>query len=95
MSQAFVSEIERICAEVLAPLVEGDGGELWIVAISTSGVHLHLSGSCSGCPGTAITHEHFLAPAIRVAAPTTPLRTTNGFAPPSGARRVRPRGATG
>lgn len=93
MSQAFVSDIERICSEVLAPLVEGDGGELWIVAISPAGIHLHLAGTCSGCPGAGVTHEHFVAPALRIAAPTTPVRTTNGFVVPQGARRVRAPGA--
>jgi Fe-S cluster biogenesis protein NfuA len=90
MSQVFVSEIERICSEVLSPLVEGDGGELWVVSISPGGIHVHLAGTCSGCPGSTITHEHFIAPAFRVAAPTTPVRTTNGFFVPEGARRVRP-----
>jgi len=95
MSQAFVSEIERICSEVLAPLVEGDGGQLWIVAISPASIHLHLAGTCSGCPGAAITHEHFVVPALRIASPTTPVRTTNGFHVPEGARRVRPPVAKG
>lgn len=89
MSQAFVTEIERICAEVLSPLVEGDGGELWLVSVSATAIHLHLSGMCSGCPGATLTHDHFVVPAFRVFAPTTPVRTTTGALIPGGARRMR------
>jgi Fe-S cluster biogenesis protein NfuA len=89
MSQAFVTEIERICAEVLSPLVEGDGGQLWLVSAGPTAIHLHLSGTCAGCPGATLTHEHFIAPAFRVVAPTTPVRTTTGALVPDGARRMR------
>ena len=90
MSQEFVNEVERICAEVLSPLVEGDGGQLWIVAVSPALIQVHLSGTCSGCPGATLAHEHFIAPAVRVTSPTTVVRTTNGAVVPEGARRIRP-----
>jgi Fe-S cluster biogenesis protein NfuA len=88
MSQENAPEIERICTEVLSPLVEGDGGELWLVSISPAAIHVHLAGTCCGCPGATMTHEHFIAPALRLAAPTTPVRTTTGFLVPAGARRM-------
>ncbi len=92
MSQAFVKEIERICSDVLSPLIEADGGELWVVTVAPAAIHLHLAGRCAGCPGASLTREHFIAPALRIGAPTTAVRTTTGVLIPEGARRMRPPG---
>jgi len=41
-------QIERVCREVLAPLVAVDGGELRLVRFDGDEVHIHRSAACAG-----------------------------------------------
>ena len=50
--------------------------------------HLHLTGTCAGCPGATMTRERLLEPAVRGAAPKATVRVTTGWRVPEGARRV-------
>ena len=74
--------------EVLAPLVEADGGEMYLVFANAEDVHLHLAGTCAGCPGSSFTRDRIFAPALAVAFPKVKLRVTTGVRIPDGARRV-------
>jgi Fe-S cluster biogenesis protein NfuA len=75
-------QIERICREVVGPLVKTDGGELHIVRFEGDDVHIHLSGACAGCPGAALTGNGIILAALRSAAPKVRLILTTGVRVP-------------
>ena len=81
-------EIIRLVREVLAPLVQADGGELYLVSAEDSGVVLHLAGRFSGCPGNTLTRRRVLEPLIASAAPGATVTLTTGPLVPKGAQRV-------
>jgi Fe-S cluster biogenesis protein NfuA len=81
-------QIERICREVLAPLVRADGGEMHVVRYDGDDVYIHLTGVCAGCPGASLTSEKVILPALRSAAPKVRVILTTGIRPPEGARKM-------
>jgi Fe-S cluster biogenesis protein NfuA len=78
----------KLCRDVLAPLVEADGGTLYLVAVTPEDVHFHLAGTCAGCPGSTFTRDRVLGPALLSVAPKATLRLTTGFRIPDGALRI-------
>lgn len=86
-------EIVRVVRDVLAPLVQADGGELYLVSVDDSAVSLHLAGRFSGCPGNTLARRRVLEPAIAAAVPGAHLTLTSGALIPPGAQRLTgPRG---
>lgn len=81
-------QIERICIEILAPMVRADGGEMHLVRIDGDEVYIHLSGACAGCPGASITAEEVITPALRAAAPKVRVVLTTGVRIPAGAQKL-------
>lgn len=79
--------IVRTLREILAPLVEADGGVLYVVRKPT-GVRLHLAGACAGCPGYRITSTEVIEPALRAAGAKGDIDVTAGWTVPDGALRV-------
>lgn len=77
-----------LCREVLSPLIRADGGELYLVSASPSAVHLHLGGTCGGCPGAAITRDAVLDPAVRSVFPKATLQVSTGYLVPDGAEKI-------
>jgi len=75
-------------SEFVAALVRADGGELYLVNASDDDVHLHLTGTCAGCPGAAMTRERLLEPAVHGVAPKAVVKVTTGWRVPDGAKRV-------
>jgi Fe-S cluster biogenesis protein NfuA len=71
-------EIERVCREILAPLVRVDGGELHLLRFEGDDVHIHLSAACAGCPGATLTADKVLQPALTSVAPKARLVLTTG-----------------
>jgi Fe-S cluster biogenesis protein NfuA len=82
------TQILKVCREILAPLVRADGGEMYLVTSSADEVHIHLAGTCSGCPGSSMTRDRVLEPAILAAAPKAILTVTTGWIVPDGAEKV-------
>jgi Fe-S cluster biogenesis protein NfuA len=80
--------VVKLCREVLAPLVEADGGVMYLVAASADDIHIHLAGTCAGCPGSNFTRDRILGPALQSVAPKAKLRLTTGVRVPDGARRI-------
>lgn len=78
----------KLCKETLGPLVRADGGELHLVSATAEDVHLHLSGTCSGCPGVSFTRDRMLEPAIQALMPKVRLRVTTGLRIPEGAEMI-------
>jgi Fe-S cluster biogenesis protein NfuA len=79
----------KICSDIIAPLVEADGGELFVVSIEDASISLHLAGKCSGCPGATLTTAAIIEPAIHAVAPLMRVVVTAGFQIPEGATVVR------
>ena len=88
MDAAAKAEVTKVCKEILAPLVESDGGEMYLLRIEGDDVHVHLAGVCAGCPGSAFTGDKVIAPALRVAAPKARVVLTTGIRIPAGAERL-------
>ena len=80
--------VTKALSEFVAALVKADGGELYLVSATQDDVHLHLTGTCAGCPGATMTRERLLQPAVHSAAPQATLRVTTGWRVPEGARKV-------
>ena len=57
-------EIVRVAREVLAPLVQADGGDLYLVSVEETGVSLHVTGRFSGCPGNTLVRRRVLEPPL-------------------------------
>jgi Fe-S cluster biogenesis protein NfuA len=81
-------EIVRVVREVLAPLVQADGGELYLVSVDDAGVALHLAGRFSGCPGNTLSRRRVLEPLIAAAVPGAYVTMTTGPLVPKGAQRL-------
>jgi Fe-S cluster biogenesis protein NfuA len=79
--------IARALRDVIAPLVEGDGGVLYVVA-RDAGLHLHLAGACGGCPGARTTAVEVIEPALRAAGARGAIEVTSGWIVPDGAERI-------
>ena len=88
LDDAAKGQIAKICREVLAPLVETDGGEMHLVRVDGDDVHIHLTGACAGCPGASLTADKIFLPALRAALPKVRVVVTTGTAAPAGAERL-------
>ena len=78
------------CRSVIGPLVRADGGVLHFVDLSEDELALHLSGTCSGCPGVALTSQGIIEPAIAAVAPELRVVVTSGATIPAGATEIEP-----
>jgi Fe-S cluster biogenesis protein NfuA len=81
--------LAKICQEVLAPLIEADGGEMYLVSISGEDIHIHLAGTCAGCPGSSFTAQTIVGPVLAKVAPKSKLRLTTGWRVPPEAERMQ------
>jgi len=80
--------IIKLCRDVLSPLVVADGGLMFVVKATAEEVHLHLTGTCAGCPGASHTRDGVIAPAIRTVAAKARVVVTTGPRVPEGAKRI-------
>ncbi len=87
---ATAEVVVKTCREVLAALIEADGGRMFLVAASAEDIHIHLAGTCAGCPGSALTASQILAPTLERVLPKAKLRVTTGWIVPVGALRLEP-----
>ena len=74
-----IAPVMKALSDFVVELVKADGGELYLVAATAEDVHLHLTGTCAGCPGANITRERLLEPAVRSAAPKANVKVTTGW----------------
>ena len=81
--------IARTLREVVAPLVEADGGILYMVP-KPAGLRLHLAGTCGGCPGVRTTTRDVIEPALRAVGMRGDLEVSAGWIVPEGAERISP-----
>jgi len=85
---ASIDQLLKLCREVLAPLIEADSGELYVVAVEADQLTLHVAGRYAGCPGTPLAVDSIIEPAVHAAAPGAKVVVTSGIAVPDGASRV-------
>lgn len=78
----------RLASEVLVPLVESDGGELYLVTLTSQEIGFHLAGRFAGCPGNDLTTRRVLSPVIAAIAPELKTTVTWGGLIPLGALRL-------
>jgi Fe-S cluster biogenesis protein NfuA len=88
MDGAPKEQILKMCREILAPLVRADGGEMYLVSVGADEVHLHLAGTCAGCPGASLTRDRVLEPAIATIVPKLSLKVTTGWIVPQGSEKI-------
>jgi len=88
VDDAAKEQIAKICREIIAPLVRSDGGDIYLVRFDGDDLHLHLAGTCAGCPGASITGDKVILPALRTAAPKLRVILTTGVRPPEGAEKL-------
>jgi Fe-S cluster biogenesis protein NfuA len=81
-------EILRVIKEVLAPMVEADGGRLYVIQADSQQVVLHLAGRFAGCPGNQVATRRVIQPLIAAVAPSAELTVTWGRLLPMGATPV-------
>ena len=85
MAGSSPEKIIEYCKDVLAPVVQADGGELYLVSADDTSVALHLGGRCGGCPGRTIAAEQLLKPALQSVAPDVVVHVSYGVKLPEGA----------
>jgi len=88
VNESVKEQIAKICREIIAPLVRTDGGEMYFVALEGDDLHIHLSGTCAGCPGASLTGDKVILPVLRTAAPNLRLLITTGVNAPPGAEKL-------
>jgi Fe-S cluster biogenesis protein NfuA len=87
VSEVF-ERVEVALREKVLPLVSADAGELYLVSASDSDVHVHLAGTCSGCPGAHLTEQYLIAPVVVGVVAKSTLLVTTGYRPPAGAKKL-------
>jgi Fe-S cluster biogenesis protein NfuA len=88
VDEATMEQVVKALSELAVPLVKADGGELYLVSVTGDDVHVHLTGTCAGCPGATMTRERLLEPTVRGVAPKLAVRVTTGWRVPDGARKL-------
>ncbi len=74
--------------DIIAPLVRADGGHLYLLSVTRDEVHVHLTGTCAGCPGAFTTRDKMMAPILSSVAPNMQIRLTTGWSVPDGAKEL-------
>jgi Fe-S cluster biogenesis protein NfuA len=88
LDDSVKEQITKVCREILAPIVKTDGGEMYLVRFDGDDVHIHLGGTCAGCPGSSITGDKVILPVLRIAAPKVRVVVTTGVRVPEGAQKL-------
>lgn len=84
------ASLVRALSALAATLVGADGGSIYVVRASADDVHLHLTGTCAGCPGSTMTRDRLLEPVVRAVLPKAAIKVTTGWNAPAGAEKVEP-----
>lgn len=85
-----IAELERVLAEIIAPLIWADRGEIFVVELSSERVALHLGGRFTACPGTKLVAAEVLEPVLRALVRHAEIEITSGAIVPEGAVRLEP-----
>ena len=80
----------RILRDIVVPLVEADGGLVFLVLGDDARMVVHLAGRLAGAPGIGLLTRRIFEPAFRAVAPELNLVFSTGWKIPAGAVRVHP-----
>ena len=86
--EKMLEQVVKALAELAVPLVKADGGEVYLVSVTSDDVHVHLTGTCAGCPGAAMTRERLFEPTVHGVSPKLNVKLTTGWNVPDGARKI-------
>lgn len=69
-ARSMRKEVTRTVTEVLAPILEADGGGLELVSVDEDKkeIVLRFTGAFAACPGTPAVREDVIEPLLRAAA---------------------------
>ena len=81
-------DIIRTLKDIVVPLVEADGGEIFLVSGNASRFTLHLAGHLAGAPGKSLICRRILEPVIHIIAPDAEVVLSAGWRIPEGAVRL-------
>lgn len=82
------SELKATLENILAPMIESDKGELFLVSATDQHIVLHLRGKFAGCPGNGLVAEHIITPLVRAVLPGARVDVTSGAILPDGATKI-------
>lgn len=85
------ADVEERVAEALAevrPYIESHGGALELAGIEDAVVHVRMSGSCHGCPSSAVTLKLAIEDAVHKHAPEIEAVVAEQAPPESGLLRI-------
>jgi Fe-S cluster biogenesis protein NfuA len=88
VDEKMLEQVVKALAELAVPLVKADGGEVYLVSCTTDDVHVHLTGTCAGCPGASMTRERLFEPTVHGVSPKLAVKLTTGWNVPEGARKI-------
>lgn len=83
------AKIKEVLARIVAPLLEKDGAELYLVKTQGNEVVLHFAGSYAGGPGVAAVTKNIVLPVLKTVAPDVQVTASSGTPVPEGAERLR------
>ena len=83
-----IDDVLSVLSEVIVPLVEADGGEVFLVTSDSNTLVIHLAGRRSGAPGNAIVCRRIIEPAVHAIAPHVKVVLTAGRLVPTGAQKL-------
>lgn len=88
VDDAQLEKVKKALKELVSPLVSADGGTLYFVKATADGVHVHLTGTCAGCPGVTMTRDALVEPVVRSVAASAKVTLTTGPLIPDGAKKL-------
>ncbi len=78
-------EILHLLRSIVVPLVEADGGQVFVVPSDNGRVVIHLAGHLAGSPGISLVARRIFEPAVRAIAPEASVVLSSGCQIPQGA----------
>ena len=51
------------------PLIQADGGEVWLIKVEGSTAHVQMLGACGGCPASNVTLKGAIEAVVRADVP--------------------------
>lgn len=81
-------DLKQVLIEVLVPLLETEGGELYLVEASKKEVKLHLAGAFAGSPAADTICRRIVEPVVRKVHPKAKLTVSSGWRIPNGAEKL-------
>lgn len=83
-------QIRQAVAEFLVPMVEREGGEIYLTSIQEREISIHLAGRYAGSPAASLLYQELILPLVEAVAPGTIVHWSSGRVIPRTAVRTLP-----